>query len=101
MSSITELQKLLVDELIPELEGILDEFMEQIADNKKATMDDKEDYKELQELFQGFKEILEDIESNELDEEEYESIIEDYGWLNYHIHDPKIPPYNKLEEHYY
>jgi len=77
MSSITELQKLLVDELIPELEGILDEFMEQIADNKKATMDDKEDYKELQELFQGFKEILEDIESNELDEEEATEILEE------------------------
>ncbi len=38
--------------------------------------------------------------SNELGEE-YEYIIEEYNWMKYNTHDPKIPPYNKLEEHYY
>lgn len=34
-------------------------------------------------------------------EEEYDYIVQEYKWKDYHKHDKKIPPYNKLEEHYY
>jgi len=77
MSKIEELQTLLLEELMPEVEEVLDELFELVANNKKATMDDKEEYKELQELHGEYKAILEDIESGELEEEEAIELIDE------------------------
>ena len=77
MSKIEELKNLIIDELVPEVESVLDELFELVANNKKATMNDKEEYKELQELHGEFKAILEDIENNDLDEEEAIELLDE------------------------
>jgi len=70
MSKVEELAELIREELMPEVEEVLDQLFELVANNKKATMDDKEEYKELQELHGEFKAILEDIENDDLEEDE-------------------------------
>ena len=77
MSKIIELQELIVEELLPEVEEVLDELFEVVANNKKATMDDKEEYKELQELCSEFKAILVDIDNDDLEEEEAVELLEE------------------------
>lgn len=77
MSKIEELEELVREELLPEVEEVLDELFELVANNKKATMDDKEEYKELQELHAEFKAILDDIEKGELEEEEAVELIDE------------------------
>lgn len=77
MNKIEELEELVKEELLPEVEEVLDELFELVANNKKATMDDKEEYKELQELHAEFKAILADIEKGELEEEEAIELIDE------------------------
>ena len=68
---------LLREEIIPEIEEYLDDLFEKIAGEKKATDEDKSQYEELRELRDNFSEMLKDVESGEMDEEECEELIEE------------------------
>jgi len=72
-----KLVQLLQDEVIPEIEDYMDELFEKIAVEKKASSDDKEEYEELCEMRDSFKEMLKEAESGEMDEEECAEVIEE------------------------
>jgi len=77
MNKVEELTKLIEEDVLPEIEDFIDDLFEQIADNKEATVEDKEELKEIQTLRSDFKEMLEDIQSGDVDEEEAIEIIEE------------------------
>jgi len=77
MTKVEELTKLIEDDVLPEIEDYVDDLFEQIADNKEATVEDKAELKEIQTLQSDFKEMLEDIQSGDVDEEEAIEIIEE------------------------
>jgi len=77
MTKVEELTKLIEDDVLPEIEDYVDDLFEQIADNKEATVEDKAELKEIQTLKSDFKEMLEDIQSGDVDEEEAIEIIEE------------------------
>ena len=70
MSKCSELKELVEKEVLPELICVVDEMYEVIANNKKATLDDKEDLKEINELRDELAQMLDDLNANEIDEEE-------------------------------
>ena len=72
-----ELTELLKEEVIPEIEDYMDELFERIANEKKASPEDKEEYEELREMRDSFREMLLDVESGEMDEEECAEVIEE------------------------
>ena len=70
MTKAEELIKILNDEIIPEIENIIDEMCETIADNKNADDDEKAEFKEAQAMRKEFKEMAFEAETGEMDEEE-------------------------------
>ena len=77
MTKSEELIKILNEEIIPEIENIIDEMCEDIADNKNATDEDKAEFKEAQEMKREFKEMAFEAETGEMDEEECaENLVE-------------------------
>jgi predicted CopG family antitoxin len=55
----------------------LDEIYEEIAGNKEATEDAKEEIEELQEFKADLQDVLDDIQSGDIDEEECTELIND------------------------
>ncbi len=70
MTKAEELIKILNEEIIPEIENIIDEMCEEIADNKNASDEDKAEFKEAQEMRREFKEMAFEAETGEMDEDE-------------------------------
>lgn len=70
MTNAQKLIDILNNEIIPEIESIIDEMCEQIADNKNATDEEKAEFKEAQEMKREFKEMAFEAETGEMDEEE-------------------------------
>lgn len=70
MTKAEELIKILNEEIIPEIDHIIDEMCEEIADNKNASDEDKAEFKEAQEMKREFKEMAFEAETGEMDEEE-------------------------------
>ena len=77
MATMEELKALIEDTVFPDIEEVIDESFETIAEQKEATMLQKEELQEMQELKAEFQKVLEDIENNELDAEECTEIYED------------------------
>jgi len=77
MSYAEKLEELLTKSVIPDLNDRLDEIYEEIADNKEATEDAKEEIEELQEFKADLQDVLEDITNGDIDEEECKELIED------------------------
>lgn len=87
MTKAKELQTLVEDEVIPEIEESID-YLFELVDAKKATAEDKEELKETQELLKAFRQILTDLEKNEIDEEECSELIEEINEMrNYEEED--------------
>lgn len=70
MTKAEELIKILNEEIIPEIENIIDDMCEEIADNKNASDEDKAEFKEAQEMKREFKEMAFEAETGEMDEDE-------------------------------
>ncbi len=70
MTKAEELIKILNEEIIPEIENIIDEMCEEIADNKNASDEDKAEFKEAQAMRKEFKEMAFEAETGEMDEDE-------------------------------
>lgn len=76
MTNAQELKKMLEEEVIPEIEEYMDEIFELIAD-KKSTKEDEAELEEVRALRDDFREMLEELEADEIDEEECGEIIEE------------------------
>ena len=67
MSYAEELQELLTKSVIPDLDDRLDEIFTEIADNKDASEDAKEEIEELREFKADLQDVLDDIQSGDID----------------------------------
>lgn len=76
MTNAQTLKALIEDEVIPEIEDSIDYIFE-LVDAKKATEEDKQELKDTQDLLKAFREILTELENDEIDEEECLELIED------------------------
>ena len=77
MSYAQKLEELLTKNVIPDLDERLDEIFEEISDNKEATEDAKEEIEELREFKSDLQDVLVDIESGDIDEDECKELIDD------------------------
>ena len=77
MSYSEKLEELLTKKVIPDLDERLDEIFAEIADNKEATEDAKEEIEELREFKADLQEVLEDITSGDIEEDECKELIDD------------------------
>ena len=77
MSQAQKLEELITKSVIPDLNERLDEIYEEIADNKEASEDAKEEIEELQDFKADLQDVLDDIASGDIDEEECEELIKD------------------------
>ncbi len=70
MAGCEELKELLEIEVIPDIEEVIDELFEQIANEKRADDAIKEEYAQLQEMRAAFVELLHDLEEGDVGEDE-------------------------------
>ena len=70
MTNAEQLIKILNEEIIPEIENIIDDMCEDIADNKNASDEDKAEFKEAQAMRKEFKEMAFEAETGEMDGDE-------------------------------
>jgi len=77
MSQAQKLEELLTKSVIPDIDERLDEIFEEIAGNKEASEDAKEEIDELREFKADLQDILTDIQSGDIEEDECEELIND------------------------
>ena len=77
MSYAQELEKLITETVIPDIDESLDAIFEEIADNKEATEDAKEEIEELREFKADLQDVLDDIQSGDIEEDECTELIDD------------------------
>ncbi len=65
-----KLKSLLIAEVIPDLEEAIDEMFSMIDKAKMASISDKEELQELQEMLTECKEIIVDIDTGEMEDDE-------------------------------
>ena len=71
-----KLQNLINNEVLPDIEEYIDVLFEKIA-SKNYTDEEKENLYEMQEMRDEFKDMLKEIDSGEMEEEECLEIIEE------------------------
>lgn len=77
MSYIAKLEELLTKSVIPDIKDRLDEIFEEIAGNKEATEDAKEEIEELREFKSDLEDVVEDIKNGDMEEEEAKELVDD------------------------
>ena len=70
----TQLKHLIQSELIPDVEDHIDALFEGIASAKDATTQERQELEEMQALRDEYKDLLKEIESGDVDEEEAEQL---------------------------
>ena len=77
MSNIEKLKALLENEIIPDLESVIDSIFQTVEKEKTISLGEREELEELQEMHSECREILVEIESNEMDEDEAKELLEE------------------------
>jgi len=77
MSYLEKLEELITKSVIPDIEDALDEIFEEIANNKEADEDTKEEIEELRAFKEDLNDIVADIQSGEIEEDECKEIYDD------------------------
>jgi len=77
LKTTEKLKNLLTSEIIPDLEEAIDELFSMIEKAKMASIADKEELQELQEMHSECKDIVSEIDSNDMSEDEAEEILEE------------------------
>jgi len=77
MSAIKDLKKLLEESIVPDLEAVIDSIFQTIEREKSVSIGEREELEELQEMHKECREILIEIESGEMEEEEAKELLED------------------------
>ena len=75
MLNTEKLKNLLTQEIIPDVEEAIDEIFAMIEKAKMASIADKEELQELQEMHAECKEMLEEISRGDMPEEEAKEIL--------------------------
>ena len=75
MQTIEKLKNLLTLEIIPDLEEAIDEMFSMIEKAKMASIADKEELQELQEMHAECKDIVVEIDAGDMPEDEAEEIF--------------------------
>jgi len=77
MSNIEKLKTLLENEIIPDLESVIDSIFQMIEKEKTISLGEREELEELQEMHKECRDILIEIESKEMDEDEAKELLEE------------------------
>jgi hypothetical protein len=77
LKTTEKLKNLLTSEIIPDLEEAIEELFSMIEKAKMASIADKEELQELQEMHSECKDIVSEIDSNEMSEDEAKEILEE------------------------
>ncbi len=77
MKSTQKLKNLLISEIIPDLEEAIDELFSIIEKAKMASISDREELKELQEMHKECKDIVKEIDENEIAEDEAKELLKE------------------------
>ena len=75
MKTTQKLKNLLLSEIIPDLEDAIDELFSKIEKAKMASIKDREELKELQEMHKECKDIVKEIDNSEIDEDEAKELL--------------------------
>ena len=78
MSNSEKLKNFLNQEIIPDLEEAIDEMFSMIEKAKMASITDKEELQDLQEMHSECKEIVVEIEAGEMPEDEAGEILKEF-----------------------
>jgi len=78
MKNSEKLKNFLTLEIIPDLEEAIDEMFSMIEKAKMASIADKEELQDLQEMHAECKDIVSEIEAGEMPEEEAEDILKEF-----------------------
>lgn len=74
MAYIEQLKHLIQNELIPDVEDHIDDLFEGIASAKDATSDERTQLEDMQALRDEYKELLKELQTGDIDEEEAEQL---------------------------
>lgn len=74
MAYIAQLKHLIQNELIPDVEDHIDDIFESIASQKDATPQERAQLEDMQALRDEYKDLLAEIQSGDIDEEEAEQL---------------------------
>ena len=77
MDSREKLKNLITNEIIGDLEEAIDEIFQMIEKEKMISLADRQELEELQEMHAECREILIEIESGEMDEEEAKELLDE------------------------
>jgi hypothetical protein len=78
MSNSEKLKNFLIQEIIPDLEEAIDEMFSMIEKAKMASIADKEELQDLQEMHSECKDIVSEIEAGEMPESEAQEILKEF-----------------------
>jgi len=78
MKNSEKLKNFLILEIIPDLEEAIDEMFSMIEKAKMASIADKEELQDLQEMHSECKDIVLEIEAGEMPEEEASEILKEF-----------------------
>ena len=77
MDNREKLKKLIENEIIGDLEEAIDEIFQMIEKEKMISLADRQELEELQEMHSECREILIEIESGEMQEDEAKELLEE------------------------
>ncbi|ABB44367.1 hypothetical protein Suden_1089 [Sulfurimonas denitrificans DSM 1251] len=77
MSYAQQLEELITKSVIPDIDERLDEIFEEIANNKEASEDAKEEIEDLREFKADLQDVLQDLSSGDMEEDECKELIDD------------------------
>ncbi|NPA28095.1 MAG: hypothetical protein GXN91_03495 [Epsilonproteobacteria bacterium] len=77
MNSIEELKQLIEGEIMPDLESVIDSIFKTIEKEKMISLGEREELEELQKMHNECREILIEIESGEMEEDEAKELLEE------------------------
>jgi hypothetical protein len=77
MTNTEKLKSLLENEILPDLESVIDSIYQTIDKEKTISLGEREELEELQEMHKECREMLIEIEANEMDEEEATELLDE------------------------
>jgi len=77
MQKTQQLKNLLENEILPDLESAIDEMFQMIEKEKMVSISDREELEQMQEMHQECRDILVEIESEDMDEGEASELLDE------------------------
>jgi len=77
MQKTQQLKNLLENEILPDLESAIDEMFQMIEREKMVSISDREELEQMQEMHQECRDILVEIELEDMDEAEASELLDE------------------------